>query len=241
MILPAVIMLSACEALFAREYYIVSEYNAGYVETIPDSEIQQVRDYTSLLSAVENLVIARENSGTVRTLNYTGDITEDVPKAINTIIRQMPLGTYAVDYIRDDIHKLLSYYEIEFTIRYSRSAAEMEQIVRIPGVTEFYEALSVSLTNFEYTMKADIASSRITEESIRNYVNNFVRRSPEIIQETPEVTVEAYPNFSSPRKIIVINFKYTAAREVLLARRMMSDWQENAAALIPLDENIQSE
>lgn len=229
-IAAAAMSLSACDLLFAKEYYIVSEYNTGYVETIPDSEIQQVRDYTSLMSAIENLIAVRAGYGSIRTLNYSGDILEDVPKAVNTIIRQTPLGSYAVDYIRDDIHNLLSYYEIDITIRYTRSAAEMANVTRVPGVTEFYDALEVALVNLEYTMSADIASSRVTEESVINYINNYIRRSPEIIPETPAVTVHAYPGFFAPRKIIVVSFEYSMAREVLLARRMMSQWRDEEAS-----------
>jgi hypothetical protein len=211
--------------MFDREYYVEQDYNAGYVATLPDSDIQEVRNYSGLRDAIENLVINYAESGTIRTLSYIGDAEDDISRAINYVTRETPLGVFAVDYIRQDVHPYLTYYELTVRIYYKVSKEKIEQTPRFNTLEDMFSAIDDELSAFGSGITYQIAASRLSERQIIEYVEDFQTNFPEVLTEIPEITVTAYPNWNSIRKIITISFKYSRSRESLLAERMINGWR----------------
>jgi len=221
---PVFVLLCSCSNIYNREYYIEQDYNAGYVETIPDSDIQEVRNYSGLRDAIETLVLNFSEEGTIRLLNYPGDAEDDSSRAINYVTRETPLGVYAVDYIRQDMHTYLTNYELSVKIYYKIPHAELELIPRYVTLKEMYTSIENVLFNFGRRLIFQIDASRLTERQISEFIENYRETYPETLTELPEILITAYPNWNSIRKIILLELKYSKSSESLLAERMLNNW-----------------
>ncbi|MDR0936243.1 MAG: hypothetical protein LBM98_06145 [Oscillospiraceae bacterium] len=212
--------LSACGAMFDREYYVEEPYEAGYVELMPNSGIREVHNYTGMREALELFVSEHSETGTIHTNNYIGVVEDDISRAVNSIVRESPLGVYAVDYIRQDTRLILSYYEITLRINYKRSLEETSQIVPLNNQTQFFSALDELLIDFQSHGKYEFTASSLTEQNIIDYIERRHNLHPEVLPVMPAVRLNAYPGFESLRKLIIVDINYGHSREWLLAECM---------------------
>jgi len=213
--------------LFTREFYVEQDYKAGYVETLPDTDIQEVQNYSAMRDALENLIYDGADSGTIRTKNYSGVVADDISRAVNSAVREMPLGVFTVDYISQDTHFYLTYYEIELHIYYSRNKDKIPKIQNMESIAKLLYTLDDVLENFDTEFTFEIASTRITERMLRNYITNRCEQHPETMVEIPEVTIVAYPNMDATHKIVTMKFGYSGTRDHLLALRMLRKWEND--------------
>jgi hypothetical protein len=212
--------LSACSAMFDREYYVEAPYEAGYVELLPNSGIREVHNYNGMRDALELFVSEHSETGTIRSNNYTGVVEDDISRAVNSIVRESPLGVYAVDYIRQDTRLILSYYEITLRINYKRTVEETSQIVSLNNQTQFFTALDELLSEFQTYGKYEFVSSTLTEQNIIDYIERRHTMHPEMLPVLPSIHLSAYPSFESLRKMIIVDINYGHSREWLLAECM---------------------
>jgi hypothetical protein len=192
--------------MFDKEYYVEEEYEESYVEALPDSDIQEVRNYSGMRDALENIIYAYKSEGVIRTRDYLGEVEDDIAKAINAAVRDVPLGVYAVDYIRSDTRFYLSFYEIELRVYYKRTKRDVEAIKNVRSIAEFYYSLANTVDARGEHMICEIVSSGINEENIRRYVDNQIRGRLTDIE--PIITLVAYPGFDEARKIVDVRISY---------------------------------
>jgi hypothetical protein len=230
-----------CSTMFNHEYYVEQDYDAGFVETIPDSGIQEVRTYSGMRDAIETLISEYASEGTIRTKNYSGTVEDDISRAINAVGKESPLGVYAVDYIRPDTHFYLTYYEIDLKIYYTRTKGELDELLSVNSTTEFYGEIDNALDEFYSDLAFELAVLRISEESILNYIHRRIENDANM-PEMPVIDITAYPDMRSLRKIVIITLTYSGSREVMLAKRMNNKLKaELAAAEISEEEPEPSE
>jgi hypothetical protein len=237
-VLLSALTLSSCSAVFNREYYVEQDYDAGYYETIPDSDIQEVRNYSGMCGALENLIFEYKTEGTIRTKNYAGTVEDDISKAINYIVRETPLGAFSVDYISPTQPRLfLTYYEFELHIYYKRTQEEIAE-VQLLDIAEIYNRIDNALESFEPQITFQAATTQLTESAINTYVTERIESDLVFYPIMPEISITAYPNMVSLRKIVTLDFKYPYSKDALLILRMNNKWKsEIEPEPEPEDEN----
>jgi hypothetical protein len=200
------VTVGGCSTMFDKEYYVEKEYKESFIEELPDSDIQEVRNYSGMRDALENIIYAYKAEGIIRTRDYFGEVEDDIAKAINAAVRDVPLGVYAVDYIRSDTRSYLTYYEIELRVYYKRTKRDVEAIKKVRSIAEFYYSLANTIDAGGEHMICEIASSGVNEENIRRYVDNQIRGR--LTDVEPIITLVAYPGFDEARKIVDVRISY---------------------------------
>ena len=91
--------LSGCASIFDKEYIAITDYVDA--STPPQQEgTVQVENYLELKLAINKLITAHEESGSLDFSSYKGEnISDDLAAACNEVRSETALAAYVVDYI----------------------------------------------------------------------------------------------------------------------------------------------
>ena len=144
LLLCVLVLLSGCSAMLERGHETVSTH-MDYAVTEDDS-VLRAESYQGLVSALLYFVNGRYLQGTVRLYNYTGDVEGDLVNARDEVMYGDPLGAFSVRSLSYDTTRILTYYEVELRITYSRTAGEMADLREVFGLSGVRQELSRLIT-----------------------------------------------------------------------------------------------
>lgn len=131
------ILSSACSAMLERGHETVSTH-VDYAVT-EDESVLRAENYQGLVNAMLYFVNGHRTQGTIRLYNYTGDVEADLANARNEVMYDDPLGAFSLRSLGYDVTRILTYYEVELSLSYSRSAQEVEalrEVTTLSGVRQ---------------------------------------------------------------------------------------------------------
>ena len=117
----------------------------------------EVRTYVGMKNAVQSLISARAETGTIRVKDYSSSVQDDIARVCLDATRDYPMGAYAVEYISHSISRILGYDEVNLRISYRLTAEEMSA-VRSASYTLWIAAVFCSDTRKD--VKSIVSSSR---------------------------------------------------------------------------------
>ncbi len=97
------------------------------------SSVLRAETYQGLVNAIVYLVSQGSEQGVIRLYNYTRDVEADLSSACLEVAKEDPLGAYAVDYIKYDFSRIVSYYEADVHITYRRTAEQIKNVLSVTG------------------------------------------------------------------------------------------------------------
>jgi len=193
----AALLLSGCTAMLERSY----SSSAAHMDYAPaeDSSILRAESYQVLVNSMLYFVGEHVGSGTIRLHNYTGNPEADLAKARGEIMEETPLGAYAVQDIRYEITRILTYYEVKLHFAYRRTAAEVTAIRSVSGQAGLRKELDritgshLALTTLQTSYYGGDAQD-VTDLFWLSYYSN-----PAMVMETPEISAVFYPEEGTQR------------------------------------------
>ena len=138
------VLLSGCSAMLERSHETMSAH-VDYAVTEDDSALR-AESYQGLVNAILYFVNGHYNRGTIRLYNYTGDVEGDLANARDEVMYEDPLGAFSVRSLTYDTTRILTYYEVELRISYSRTVQEMAELQRVTGLSGVRQELSRLVT-----------------------------------------------------------------------------------------------
>lgn len=223
------LLLSGCKAMLARSYSVVIPH-ADRPTTAEDPSVLRVENYRELVSAVLYLVSEGAEEGVIQLHNYDGEEESDLTAACLEVATQDPLGAYAVDYIKHELSRVVSYYEATLAIRYRRSEEQRKSIVSVNGDQAIREALSTALEDISAEAVLRVPYFFGDEETIKNLLREAYYAHPALALGLPEAQVNLYPD-SGRERIVEIELTYPEEAETLREKREKLAHQ--VAALLP--------
>ena len=136
--------LGGCAAMLERGH-VSSTDHVDYAVESEDESILRAESYAGLVNSMLYMVDGHRGGGTIRLYNYTGDVEADLAVAREAVL-QTPMGAYAVGELELDSTRILTYYEVKLTIRYTRTAREVEDIPDVMGLTGVRQELTRLVT-----------------------------------------------------------------------------------------------
>ena len=124
--LCAAALLPGCAAMLERGHETVTTH-VDYAVT-EDESVLRAESYQGLVNAMLYFVNGHRTQGTIRLYNYTGDVEGDLAAAREEVMRDDPLGAFSLRTLNYDITRILTYYEVELSLAYSRSVQEMNAL-----------------------------------------------------------------------------------------------------------------
>ena len=127
----------------------------------------QVENYLELKLAINKLITAHEESGSLDFSSYKGEnISDDLAAACNEVRSETALAAYVVDYISYDLDRLVSYYEAEVYVYYLHTQEEVEAIVSVGTVSGLYDAVSAALEQMSPGLVVMVTASGASEAEV---------------------------------------------------------------------------
>lgn len=227
--LAGCLLLSGCKAMLARSYSAVTPH-ADRPTTAEDPSVLRVENYRELVSAVLYLVSEGAEEGVIQLHSYDGEEESDLTAACLEVATQDPLGAYAVDYIKHELSRVVSYYEATLAIRYRRSEEQRKNIISVNGDQAIREALLTALEDVSAEAVLRVPYFFGGEDAIKNLLREAYYAHPALALGLPEAEVNLYPD-SGRERIVEIELTYLEEAEALREKR--EELAHRAAALLP--------
>lgn len=223
-LLALVCLLGGCSALVPSDYTVLTPHDAQS-SAQEQTDVLLVSSYKTLYSALRTLVQNGVEHGVLHTSQYSGDVEQDLPKAVYAIAREDPTGAYAIDYITHDCTLIVSYYEIKIDITFRDVLTPLSELEYVGSVAEATRLVNRALESYDdhltiyatYQDEPDFAA--LVDAYCRAHIGTHVAR--------PDLSVTAYPA-EGRNRIVELVFTYPATRREL--ENMQRDVNESLRA-----------
>ena len=135
---------SGCAAMLERSH-VSSTAHVDYAVEGNDESILRAETYQGLVNSLRYFIDGHRSGGVIRLYNYTGDVESDLTAARDEVLQE-PVGAFAVGTLSYDSTRILTYYEVKLTIRYTRTAREVDAIPEVFGLSGVQQELSRLVT-----------------------------------------------------------------------------------------------
>jgi len=195
-----------CANILDGEFEATAAHIAPPYEREPVEQIS-VSDIDAFSEVLIKLIMAHETEAQIIYHHFgTEDIGAEVEFAAAQIMRDHPIGAYAVSNITVTATRIVTYFEVDVAIEYSKTIEELESIIPVAAewhlMSELLDAMS------HHTEQVVFRSTlQLTEETIAERVRYIYYQNPSSIVMLPFVTVESFPEEGDDR-IYVIQFGY---------------------------------
>ena len=194
LLLAAALCLTAggCASLLEGEYHAAQ----SYADELPISEGSQivVRSYQALKTAILSVVESYQPEGQFSFSGYSGDLTEDLPRACAELKSDNALCAYAVDYFSYELSLIVSYYEARVFVNYRRSAEQLEQLKNIGSVTRVREALFSAMQNEEAELTVQAVGRELNTADLQDMAQAYYYSAPLSCLQLPYISLRVYPS-----------------------------------------------
>ncbi len=224
--------LAGCATLFDTEYYVSEVYQTPAVRQTPEDADASITDAEGLRQAILDLVADRTEDARLQLANYDGDVSQDLAAVCWEVRSATALGAFAVEDIRYELERIVSYYRADIHISYARSAQELAAVEPIAAGADLAGRLDRALRQGETYLALEVSDPDLTAESVEAELARAYYGDLAACPTLPEASVELYPE-TGPDRIAEIELDYGMSGDALAARR-----QELADALAALAEDL---
>lgn len=203
------LLLTGC-SLLDRSYSVVEPHSRKYWESEAETTLR-AENYQDMVNDLLILVGQHTENAVIRLYDYSDDMTvaETLDAAAAEVQQETPLGSYAVEYITSSSQALRGYYEITVSIRYRRSAEQVQAVVNATSIEALPELLTAALEMEKTDLAVRIA---YFQEEQRTQVDAIVSalREERGLQDAAPWMVSYYPFTGS---VGLIEFDWSGEEE----------------------------
>lgn len=222
----SLLLTSGCASMLERSY-TSSKTHQDYYSVTEDASTLRAETYQGLVSSVLYFVNEHSTQGTIRLYNYTGDVESDLSNACDEVRLEDPLGAFVIRSLTYQYTRILTYYEVDIRIAYSRSSQAAADIQSVSGLSGLRQELARTVANFR--TQTVVRSSYFSGDA--QFVEDLfwlAYYSAPAIAEPPTVSVSLYPENGTQRIIeVLVKWPFTAEEQADYARQL-----EEAAILL---------
>ncbi len=218
-LLAGMFLLPGCSRMYDREYLSITEYVPAEQTDNSSTDRLRVRDFAGLKQAILTIVSSEDGKGTIRfDPSYSGDAVEDMASACWQVRTQDALCAYCVENIAYELDKIVSYYEAELSVTYSRAIENAGGIVHMNYATGVDEVITEALQSGKRKLVLLIGRSSYTAENMESLVEQVYRLDPALSPRLPLVEVNLYSG-NEQQRLFEIKLGYGMVNAELQSRR----------------------
>ena len=195
--LATALTLSGCTAMLERSY-VSSATHLDYSVT-DDSSILRVENYQGLVNALLYFVNQHSTNGTLRLYNYAGDVESDLESACNEVMTEDPLGVFSVRSMKYDSTRILTYYEVDVRIVYSRSAQVVSSIQSVAGLSGLRGELTRVISTRQSQSISRVSYFSGDAAAVESLFWLAFYSNPQTALEPPKISASLYPESGAQR------------------------------------------
>ncbi|MCL2221191.1 MAG: hypothetical protein FWC20_03540 [Oscillospiraceae bacterium] len=213
-ILIVVVTLTVgCANILDGYFYLITPHVAPPYEREPVEQIS-VSDIDEFKEILINMVIEHETEAQILYHHFGNeDIGAEVEQVAEQIMRYHPIGAYAVANITVTATRIVTYFEVDVVIEFSRTIEELEEIITVVAERHLMRELLDAMGH--HTEQVVFRSTlQLTEEAVAEKVRQLYYENPSLIVMLPFVTLESFPEEGNDR-IYVIQFGFIYASAMM--------------------------
>ena len=235
LILLALTLFGGCSGFYDGEYSQITRHEEpGALKEDTEGPYYEVRTYVGMKNAVQSLIAARAETGTIRVKDYSSSVQDDIARVCLDATRDYPLGAYAVEYISHSVSRILGYDEVNLRISYRLTPKEMSSVRSASTLTDVYSMVENAVETGLTHITIQTSSLSAKEQTLQNYLHNLYRAHPELLTSEPKVVISFYPSEESISKIVDFSFTYREEHEAAVQK--LSELEPAAAEFVePLE------
>lgn len=211
LLLAACLLLSGCSSLFDGSYVNITPYEEH--EDQPDSPAVSAADYDQLYSALQAMTQSGTQSGLIIVAEYDQSaIDQDIHSAVQKLMTGDPITAYAVEDIQFELGTSSGQSAIALTVRYVHDRSEIRKINRVDAMENARQIVTAELQKCSAGVVLYVENYEPAD--IQQWVEDHAAAYPELVMESPEVTVNLYPEEGTQR-VVELKFSYRTSRDAL--------------------------
>lgn len=204
---------TGCSLFIEDMYSAVTPYTVSPISE--GSGVIAIENYRELVNALLHFVSGHEVSGQIRLNNYQReDARMDLAEAVEEVLSQTAMGSYAVNGIDWEIQSIMSNLEAEITLDYRKSQEEYRAIIPVNGSEAIVRHIGESFADYRESLVVQNVWSSSDRTQISQLIQRGVERSLDYLVEMPEIHVTFYPK-EGPWWIMELDFHYDQSKVVL--------------------------
>jgi len=204
------VSMCGCSSIYSKEYSYVTDYVNSSDSNADGKNI--AKSYYTLKQAILSMVNDRKETDVIVFDGYDGDISTDLLTACWELRTKNALCSYCVESITYDINHIVSYDEATVYIKYSRSAEDMNKIVRVAFSTDIKDYLYSTMNNLQNKVTLLVNNSTLDEDGVSEMVAEVYEENPLCTISLPKIKVLMYTG-SGLQRLFEVSFDYGDSSE----------------------------
>lgn len=229
----ALLPLPGCAAMLERGHETITTH-VDYAVT-EDESVLRAETYQGLVSAMLYFVNEHRRGGTIRLYNYTGDVEADLANARDEVMYEDPLGAFSIHGFTYDLTPILTYYEVELRITYSRTAQEVDSLREVTGLAGVRQELKRLVAGQEGSAAFLASYFSGDKELVKQLLYLACMNAPELAAHPDwnywPMSISLYPE-AGTRRIIEVKLPPFVADEMEDERQYAQELETAAAAAL---------
>lgn len=209
--LAVCLCLSGCANMFDGHYVSITPHEAQ--DDGVDIQRVSATNYDQLYTALQTMAGSGNTTGVISVAQYDqAAISRDMARAASQVIQQDPIAAYAVEDIHVELGTNAGQPAIAVQISYVHDRTEIQKIRKVVTMDDAKERIAQELEK----CNAGVVLYVDTYEQLdlAQWVEDYAAIYPEFVMETPQTTVNVYPETGSSR-VLELKFTYQNSRDVL--------------------------
>lgn len=235
--LGLLLCLSGCFRWMDGYYYTVTPYQE---QTPPeDQQMLSASSYAELRDALVDMVEIGRESALISVSQLEKERVElYMERAMANVKTNHPIGAYAVDEITYELGTSSGQPALAVDIQYIHNRTDIRRIARCDGMEAARSCIVNALNNCEAGVVLLVQGYQETD--LTQLVQDYADQYPEYVMESPQVTVNIYPEQGEDR-LLELKFSYQTSREALRDMQSRVEPLFSAAELYVTGEKEQGE
>lgn len=210
-LLLAALLLTGCESVIKNDYLSVHphvEPSAAPTAAPAEEAAPEASNRNELRGTMLSFVRDWTEQATIQIRGYQGDLNADLAETLQYITAEDPIGAYALDYADAELSGNRIYGSVAVRLVFRRSAAEIDAIVTVSGLSGAQEKIKSALQNFDSALTLRIRSYEDADFPAEIRALCLENSYPVL----PEISANVYPQEGETR-ILELHFSYNATRD----------------------------
>ena len=181
------------------------------------SQVEVAKNYLQLRTVLENMVSAGVESSVISVADFRQDqLSDSMDLAVHYVKNTYPLGAYGVENITYEVGTIGGTSAVAVEITYLHGRSELQRIRHVEDMEQAQSLIEAALTEFDTNLVLLIDNYRVTDTY--QLVDDFASANPSVVMETPEISVQTYPETGRER-VMELKFIYQSSRDSLRVMR----------------------
>ena len=209
--LVSALLLSGCSSWLDGSYHNKTPHQAQGSQITPGAV--SVADFDGLCNALITLVKSGIESNVIYVSRYEQAVIErDMQRAVEQVCRTDPIAAYAVDTINWEMGSSGAQSAVAVSIKYIHNRTEIMKIRTVKDLNDARVVIGAELADFSTGVVLYVKNYESVD--FAQLVEDHAAEHPQTIMETPNVTVNVYPD-SGDSRVVELKFAYQTSRDAL--------------------------